>query len=98
MKKLILLALFPLLLSPVGCSCKWQTKMEKQILKVTGGKFTVKVYDGGKLVAQYRGNGYVWFEETKSEKRHTGVVTFKDERGRIVRIGAFGGVVIVEYE
>jgi len=98
MKKLILLTLFPLLLSPVGCSCKWQTKMEKQILKVTGGKFTVKVYDGGKLVAQYRGNGYVWFEETKSEKRHTGVVTFKDERGRIVRIGAFGGVVIVEYE
>jgi hypothetical protein len=98
MRKLLLLAAFPLLLSPFGCSCKWQTKVEKQVLKVTGGRFTVKVYDGGRLVAQYRGKGYVWFEETKNEKRHTGVVTFKDENGHIVRVGVFGGVVIVEYE
>ena len=92
----VLLFLLPLFTFS-GCSCKLQTKVEKQILKVTGGKFTVKVYNGGKLVAQYRGDGYVWFEESNS-KRHTGVVTFKDERGHIVRVGAFGGVVIVEYE
>jgi hypothetical protein len=97
-KKLIFsLFLFLSLLTFSGCSCKLQTKVEKQILKVTGGKFTVKVYSGGKLVAQYKGNGYVWFEETDS-KRHTGVVTFKDDKGRIVRVGAFGGLVIVEYE
>jgi len=97
MKKLLLLSLFPLVFSASGCSCKWQTKMEKQVLKITGGKFTVKVYDGGKLIAQYRGDGYVWFEESQN-KRHTGVVTFKDESGRIIRVGAFGGVVIVEYQ
>ncbi len=97
MRKLILLSLIPAFLSFSGCSCKWQTKMEKTVLKVTGGKFTVKVYDGGKLIAQYRGDGYVWFEESQN-KRHTGVVTFKDENGHIVRVGAFGGVVIVEYQ
>jgi len=95
MKKLILLALFPVVFS--GCSCKWQTKVEKQFLKITGGEFTVRVYNGGKLVGEYRGNGYVWFEETDN-KRHTGVVTFKDERGHIIRVGAFGGVVIVDYK
>ena len=95
MKKLILLTLFPLIFS--GCSCKLQTKVEKQMLKVTGGKFTVKVYSCGKLVGEYRGEGYVWFEESK-DKKHTGVVTFKDERGHIIRVGAFGGVVIVDYE
>ena len=97
MRKLILLSLIPAFLSFSSCSCKWQTKMEKTVLKVTGGKFTVKVYDGGKLIAQYRGDGYVWFEESQN-KRHTGVVTFKDENGHIVRVGAFGGVVIVEYQ
>ncbi len=97
MRKLILLSLIPALFSFSGCSCKWQTKMEKQVLKVTGGKFVVKVYDGGKLVAQYRGDGYVWFERSQN-KRHTGVVTFRDENGHIVRVGAFGGVVIVEYQ
>ena len=95
MKKLVLLILFPIIFS--GCSCKWQTKVEKQILKVTGGKFTVKVFNGGRLVGEYRGEGYVWFEEA-GNKRHTGVVTFKDERGKVVRVGAFGGVVIVEYQ
>jgi TRAP-type mannitol/chloroaromatic compound transport system substrate-binding protein len=71
--------------------------MEKEVLKVTGGKFTVKVFNGGKLVATYQGNGYVWFEMDKNG-RHTGAVLFKDERGRIVRVGSFGGTVIVEYE
>ncbi|WP_457679828.1 hypothetical protein [Thermovibrio sp.] len=95
MKKLILLALFPVVFS--GCSCKLQTKVEKSVLKITGGEFTVKVYDGGKLVAQYEGKGYVWFEQDKND-RHTGVVTFKDNRGHIIRVGAFGGVVVVDYK
>jgi len=96
MKKLFLLALLPALFAG-GCSCKFQTKVEKQILKVTGGKFTVKVYDGGKLVAEYHGDGYVWFEQDKNE-RHTGVVTFRDDRGHIIRVGAFGGVGVVDYQ
>ncbi|WP_456434968.1 hypothetical protein [Thermovibrio ammonificans] len=96
MKKLLLLSLLPLLFAG-GCSCKLQTKVEKQILKVTGGKFTVKVYNGGKLVAQYSGDGYVWFEQDKND-RHTGVVTFRDERGHIIRVGTWGGVVIVDYK
>ena len=93
--KRVLIFLLPLLFS--GCSCKLQTKVEKQILKVTGGEFTVKVYNGGKLVEEYHGKGYVWFEQDNN-KRHTGVITFKDDRGHIIRVGAFGGVVIVDYK
>ncbi len=97
MRKALLLCVAPFIFSTTGCSCKWQTKMEKTVLKVTGGQFTVKVYDGGKLVAQYHGDGYVWFEMDKNG-RHTGVVTFKDDRGHIIRIGDFGGVVVVDYK
>ncbi|WP_163328120.1 hypothetical protein GFV12_01100 [Desulfurobacterium thermolithotrophum] len=97
MKKLMLLATLSLIFSFSSCSCKWQTKMEKEVLKVTGGEFTVKVYDGGKLITTYKGKGYVWFEMDKNG-RHTGVVTFRDERGHIIRVGGFGGVVIVDYQ
>ena len=97
MRKLFLLAIFPLIFSFTSCSCKWQTKMEKEVLKITGGRFTVSVYNGGKLVTTYKGNGYVWFEIDKNGK-HTGVVTFKDERGHIIRVGGFGGVVVVDYQ
>ena len=79
---------------------KLGTKLEKQILKISGGKFTVYGYPAGssKPVKVYHGKGYVWFEESEDGKKHTGVITFKTEDGKLVRIGAWGGVVIVEYE
>ncbi len=78
---------------------KFSTTFEKTLLKFKGGPFVVKVYTAGNPnpVVVYRGNGYVWFEEGSSGKAHTGVVTFVDSQGRIIRIGAWGGVVIVEY-
>ena len=80
---------------------KFGTKLEKSLLKITGGEYTVYVYPAGaqKPVKVYHGKGYVWFEETEGDvKSHTGVVTFKTSDGKIVRIGAWGGVVIVEYK
>ena len=80
---------------------KFGTKLEKSLLKITGGEYTVYVYPAGaeKPVKVYRGKGYVWFEETEGDtKSHTGVVTFKTSDGKVVRIGAWGGVVIVEYK
>ena len=76
----------------VGCTEKSQIKLRKQMLRIIGGDFKVKVYNYGQEVAEYTvKNGYVWFEETQP-----GVVFFKDAQGRIVRVGAWGGVVIVE--
>jgi len=80
---------------------KFGTKLEKSLLKITGGEYTVYVYPAGseKPVKVYHGRGYVWFEQSEDDsKMHTGVVTFKTADGRIVRIGAWGGVVIVEYK
>jgi hypothetical protein len=78
---------------------KLGTKLEKTLLKLSGGKYTVFVYPAGsdKPVKVYHGEGYVWFEEDK-EGRHTGVVTFKTDDGKLVRVGDWGGVVIVEYK
>jgi len=79
---------------------KFGTKLEKTLLKISGGEYTVYVYPAGSTqpVRVYHGKGYVWFEESENEKTHTGVVTFKTENGKVVRIGAWGGVVIVEYK
>jgi len=80
---------------------KFGTKLEKKLLKITGGEYTVYVYPAGseKPVKIYHGKGYVWFEESEGNLRtHTGVITFKTSDGKIVRIGAWGGVVIVEYK
>ncbi|HIC08701.1 MAG TPA: hypothetical protein EYO62_01420 [Aquificales bacterium] len=80
---------------------KFGTRLEKSLLKITGGEYTVYVYPAGaeKPVKVYHGKGYVWFEESEGDtKTHTGVVTFKTSDGKIVRIGAWGGVVIVEYK
>jgi hypothetical protein len=78
---------------------KLGTKLEKAVLKVSGGEYTVYIYPAGseKPVKVYHGKGYVWFEQDKNE-RHTGVVTFKTNDGKLVRVGAWGGVVIVEYK
>ncbi|RME82525.1 MAG: hypothetical protein D6771_06910 [Zetaproteobacteria bacterium] len=81
-----------------GCE-RFQTRLEKTISKYTGGAFTVRVYNGGTLVGQYEGEGYVWFERDASDQaRHSGVVSFKTKDGRFVRVGSWGGVVIVEYK
>ena len=80
---------------------KFGTRLEKSLLKITGGEYTVYVYPAGaeKPVKVYHGKGYVWFEESEGDtKTHTGVVTFRTSDGKIVRIGAWGGVVIVEYK
>jgi hypothetical protein len=78
---------------------KFGTKLEKTLLKFSGGKYTVYVYPAGseKPVKVYHGEGYVWFEQDKNED-HTGVVTFKTSDGKLVRVGSWGGVVIVEYK
>ena len=96
MKKFLLF----FILIPFIFSCeRFQTKVEKTISKYTGGDFTVKVYNGGQLIATYEGEGYVWFERDENDKgRHSGVVSFKDKKGRFIRIGSWGGVIIVEYE
>ena len=80
---------------------KMGTKLEKTLLKISGGEYTVYIYPAGseKPVKVYHGKGYVWFEESEgNEKTHTGVVTFKTDDGKVVRVGAWGGVVIVEYK
>ena len=105
MKKGIIIAVGALVLLLLGgaywlVQSKLGTKFEKTLLKITGGPFTVYVYPAGseKPVKTYHGKGYVWFEESEGDlKTHTGVVTFKTDDGKIVRIGAWGGVVIVEY-
>ncbi len=81
-------------LATFGCTEKSQIKLRKKILRITGGNFKVKVYNYGHQLAEYMvKNGYVWFEETQP-----GVVFFKDAQGRIIRIGAWGGVVVVEQQ
>ncbi len=81
-------------------SCeRFQTKLEKTVSKYTGGEFTVKVYNGGNLIETYEGEGYVWFERDENDKgRHSGVVSFKTKDGKFVRVGSWGGVIIVEYK
>ena len=78
---------------------KLGTKLEKTLLKVSGGEFKVSAYTMGSTepVKTWEGKGYVWFEQDKNE-RHTGVVTFKTKDGKLVRIGAWGGLVVVEYK
>jgi len=78
---------------------KLGTKLEKTILKISGGEYTVYVYPAGsdKPVKIYQGEGYVWFEEDENG-RHTGVVTFKTHDGKLIRVGDWGGVVVVEYK
>ncbi len=79
---------------------KFGTKLEKTLLKISGGEYTVYIYPAGanQPVKVYHGKGYVWFEESEDGKGHTGVITFKTTDGKVVRVGAWGGVVVVEYK
>ena len=98
MRRLAMLAvLFAAGLGLSGCE-RFQTRVEKTLSKFTGGPFVVTVYQGGRAVARYEGDGYVWFERDAGDQaRHSGVVSFKTKDGRFVRVGAWGGVVVVEY-
>ncbi len=105
-KTTLIVAVIAVLLLLIGgaywfVQSKFGTKFEKTLLKISGGEYTVYVYPAGaeKPVKVYHGKGYVWFEESEGDtKTHTGVVTFKTDDGKLVRIGAWGGVVIVEYK
>lgn len=79
------------------------TRVDKTLLQYFGGDCVVEVYSGGQKIRDYQVNGYVLFEnsesnslQTASESRHDGVITFKDKQGRNVRLGAWGGTVLVE--
>ena len=97
MRRMAWLALLAASLALAGCE-RFQTRMEKTFAKFTGGPFVVTVYQGGRAVARYEGDGYVWFErDANDQARHSGVVSFKTKDGRFVRVGAWGGVVVVEY-
>jgi hypothetical protein len=105
-KTTLIVAVIAVLLLLIGVAywfvqSKFGTKFEKTLLKISGGEYTVYVYPAGteKPVKVYHGKGYVWFEESEGDtKTHTGVVTFKTSDGKLVRIGSWGGVVIVEYK
>lgn len=78
-----------------------QTKVDKTMLEYFGGDCAIEVYSGGQKVRDYQTSDYVLFERSEAAAgtpagRHDGVVTFKDKQGRNVRLGAWGGTVLVE--
>lgn len=80
------------------------TRVDKSLLEYFGGQCTVEVYSAGVRVRDYKVDGYVLFERQEgglaqpgpSGGRHDGVITFSDKDGRKVRLGAWGGTVLVE--
>ena len=80
---------------------RFLTKVDKTMLEYFGGDCVVEVYSGGQKVRDYQANGYVLFERSEGTAaspagRHDGVITFKDKQGRNIRLGAWGGTVLVE--
>lgn len=78
-----------------------QSKVDKTMLEYFGGDCTIEVYSGGQKVRDYQTSGYVLFERSEATAgapagRHDGVITFKDKQGRNIRLGAWGGTVLVE--
>ena len=76
------------------------TRVDKSVLEYFGGDCVVDVYSGGQKIREYQVNGYVLFERQEGGStpagRHDGVLTFKDRQGRNIRLGAWGGTVVVE--
>jgi hypothetical protein len=77
------------------------TKVDKTMLEYFGGDCSIEVYSGGQKVRDYQTSGYVLFERSEATAgapagRHDGVITFKDKQGRNIRLGAWGGTVLVE--
>ena len=80
---------------------RFLTKVDKSMLEYFGGDCVVEVYSGGQKLRDYQTSGYVLFERTEGNAtspagRHDGVITFKDKQGRNIRLGAWGGTVLVE--
>lgn len=80
---------------------RFLTRVDKSMLQYFGGDCVIEVYSGGQKLREYQANGYVLFERpeaapTSAAGRHDGVITFKDKQGRNVRVGAWGGTVLVE--
>jgi hypothetical protein len=80
---------------------RFLTRVDKSMLQFFGGDCVVEVYSAGQKLREYQVNGYVLFERpdgsaTGATGGHDGVVTFKDRQGRTVRVGAWGGTVLVE--
>ena len=83
---------------------RFLTRVDKSLLEYFGGNCTVEVYSGGVKVRDYKVDGYVLFERQEpgltqpgsGGGRHDGVITFKEKDGRNVRLGAWGGTVLVE--
>lgn len=77
------------------------SKVDKTMLEYFGGDCSIEVYSGGQKVRDYQTSGYVLFERSEATAsapagRHDGVITFKDKQGRNIRLGAWGGTVLVE--
>ena len=80
---------------------RFLTRVDKTMLEYFGGDCVVEVYSGGQKIRDYQANGYILFERAEataggSAGRHDGVITFKDKQGRNIRLGAWGGTVLVE--
>lgn len=80
---------------------RFQTRVDKSLLEYFGGDCSVEVYSAGQKLRDYKVDGYVLFERAEASAgtpagRHDGVVTFKEKDGRKVRLGAWGGTVLVE--
>ena len=83
---------------------RFLTRVDKSLLEYFGGNCTVEVYSAGVKVRDYKVDGYVLFERQEpgltqggsGGGRHDGVITFKEKDGRNVRLGAWGGTVLVE--
>ena len=80
---------------------RFLTRVDKTVLEYFGGDCTIEVYSGGQKLRDYQASGYVLFERSEATAgagagRHDGVITFKDKQGRNIRLGAWGGTVLVE--
>lgn len=80
---------------------RFQTRVDKSLLEYFGGNCTVEVYSAGQKIREYAVDGYVLFERAEANAgnpagRHDGVITFKAKDGRKIRLGAWGGTVLVE--
>jgi hypothetical protein len=78
-----------------------QTRVDKSLLEYFGGNCVVEVFSAGQKIREYAVDGYVLFERAEANAgspagRHDGVVTFKAKDGSKVRLGAWGGTVLVQ--
>nr|ACX33895.1 hypothetical protein [uncultured prokaryote AT3] len=80
---------------------RFMTRVDKKMLEYFGGDCAIEIFSGGQKIRDYQTSGYVLFERSEATAsapagRHDGVITFKDKQGRNIRVGAWGGTVLVE--